>query len=241
MISFADPSKPDSDHLRTAFLAGLLLDHLPPFPAFLRQFQCILNDCTIDLEKACVALGSHPAVCGNFMRIAGMAEPNETALPLDHLILLLGRERAWTVAVASFVMAKIDNDRSLPVLRRIARFGEEQGGIAATLALLTEDEAPEQAYVSGFLSIIGLLPLIDMAPLQNDCPAWIGISPAAIAAQRGQFGTDCVELACWIRLLWQLPLEPHEIMPAELDAELHAPQGPPPVRRQVLMMPQRSM
>jgi len=241
MISFADTSNPDADRLRTAFLTGLLLDHLPPFPAFLQQLQCILHDCAIDLEKACVALNTHPAVRGNFMRIAGMAEPNETALPLDHLIVLLGRQRAWTVAVASFVMAEIDNDRALPVLRRIAHFGEEQGAIAATLALLTEDEAPEQAYVSGFLSIIGLLPLIDIAALQNECPAWIGISPAAIAAQRGQFGTDCAELACWIRLLWRLPLVPHEAGLDACDAELRAPQEPPPPNRQILMMPQRSM
>jgi len=242
MISFADTSKPDADRLRTAFLTGLLLDHLPPFPAFLQQLQCILHDCAIDLEKACVALNTHPAVRGNFMRIAGMAEPNETAPPLDHLIVLLGRQRAWTVAVASFVMAEIDNDRALPVLRRIAHFGEEQGAIAATLALLMEDEAPEQAYVSGFLSIIGLLPLIDIAALQNECPAWIGISPAAIEAQRGQFGTDCAELACWIRLLWRLPLVPHEAGLDARDAELRAPlEPPPPPNRQILMMPQRSM
>src|SRR6267142_1782012 len=207
MISYADTTTADPSHMRAMFLTGLLLDHLMPFPRPLQQLQNALEDPSTDLQKACSALEADPLLAGNFLGIARMAEPSEPNATLDQWIVLLGKQRSWAVAVAAFVLTQIDGECCLPVLKRLAALGRQRGVAALELALLAEDEAPEQAYAFGVLSIIGLLPLIDIAYPENDNAAWIGLSPEAMARQREQFGADCQELSHWISLLWRLPLK----------------------------------
>jgi HD-like signal output (HDOD) protein len=183
----------------------LLLDHLPLFPRYLQQLQCVLEDSSTDLEEACATLREHSTIHKNFLMLANLAETEAPNLPLDHLVLLLGKRRAWSIAVAAFLLTQIDNEWVTPAMRQVATLGREQGIKALASAKLADEDAPEQAYISGLFSVIGLLPLIDIC--LEEIPDWVGISGDAIRKQQELFGTDCVELGHWIRLLWHVPLE----------------------------------
>lgn len=235
MSSLADTTIADPIHARTMYLTGLLLDHLTPFPRPLQQLQNVLEDPSTDLQKACEALEADPLLCANFRNIAVMAEPSEPNTTLDQWIVLLGKQRTWSVAVAAFVLEQIDGEFAPPALKKLGGLARQRGASALQVALLTEDEAPEQAWAFGVLSVIGLLPLIDIAsPADN--AAWIGLSPEATARQREQFGTDGLELYQWISLLWRLPIQTQDSPAPECN-----PIHPRSSEYRLLVMPQRTM
>jgi HD-like signal output (HDOD) protein len=236
MIPNADTTTADPTHARTIYLTGLLLDHLLPFPRPLQQLQSALEEPSTDLQKACAALEADPLICANFLHIAGMAEPTEPNATLDQWIVLLGKQRAWSVAAAAFVLQQIDGEYARPALKRLAALARQRGIAALEMALLAEDEAPEQAYAFGVLSVVGLLPLIDIADLPAENAPWIGLAPESITRQRELFGTDCQELGHWISLLWRLPVGMQDEPAPE-----YSPMPPRPSDYRLLVMPQRTM
>ena len=203
----ADPG----DYVQTLRLTEMLVDHLPRLPWFLRELQSILEDGSTDLEAACAVLKAHPAVCENFMRIGAMAEPAQPIrIPVDHVIVLLGKQRVWSTALAAYLLTELSSPWTTPAKREAGNIGLAYANREFARARMNDDEAPEQAYVSGLLSVAGLLPLIEASSATDSLPQWLDATKEAICEQRQVFGTDFVELNCWIRLLWRLPLLPME-------------------------------
>ncbi len=201
--------KGKDDYVRTVLLTELLTDHLPRLPWYLWELQCVLEAGSTDLEKVCVAIKVNPAVCENFIRIGSMAEPAEPIrLPLDHLIVLLGKERVWTVAVAAFLLTQIDNNWSSMAKREVASIAMARANMAVVRAkAANEDVALDQAYAAGILSVIGLLPLVEASGVADHAPEWMKVAAEAIDKQREIFGTDFLELDRWVRMIWRLPLD----------------------------------
>jgi hypothetical protein len=193
---------------KTTRLTDLLSDHLPALPWFLRELRCALEDGSTHLDRVVSMLRVHPAVCENFVRIGSLAEPAQPIrLPLDHLVILLGKRRTWAVAVTSFVLSEIGSPWSTLTQKEVSDLSLKTAGNLLDRANQAEDEEPEQAFVRGALSIAGLLPMIDSCGLTDRVPDWVGTSPEAAQLQRELFGTDFVELNCWIRLLWGVEVD----------------------------------
>jgi HD-like signal output (HDOD) protein len=188
-------------------LTELLADHLPHFPWYLRDLQCALEVCSTDLERVCSALKASPTVCENFIRIGSMAESAEPiCLPIDHLVVLLGKQRVWTVAVSAFLLTEIDSTWSTVAKKAVARLALTRASNAAARAKIDDGDA-DQAYAAGVLSVAGLLLLVEASGITDHVPEWIEVSAEAIEKQRELFGTDFLELDRWIRVIWRLPLE----------------------------------
>jgi HDOD domain-containing protein len=209
---------PEIDHLvnpadydRTLKLTEMLVDHLPRLPWFLRELQSILEDGSTDLEAACAVLKAHPAVCENFMRIGAMSEPAQPIrIPVDHVIVLLGKQRVWTTALAAYLLTELSSSWTTAARQEAGNIGLAYANRELARARMDNNETPEQAYAHGLLSVAGFLPLIE-ASGETDCaPPWLDATKEAICEQREIFGTDFLELNCWIRLLWRLPLLPAE-------------------------------
>jgi hypothetical protein len=195
-------------YAKTTLLTELLTAHLPGLPWFMGELRCALEDGSTHLERVVNMLKVHPAVCENFVRIGSMAEPAQPIrLPLDHLVILLGKRRTWSVAVTSFVLAEIGSPWSTLTQKEVADLGLKTAGNLLDRANRSEHEEPEQAFVQGALSIVGLLPMIDSCALTDRVPDWLGTSSEAVQLQRELFGTDFIELNCWIRLLWGVAVD----------------------------------
>jgi HD-like signal output (HDOD) protein len=193
-----------AEYARTMLLTEFLADHLPQLPWYLRNLQCALEDTSTDLEKVCAAIETQPQVRANFIRIGGIAEPGRLChLELEHLVILLGKQRVWTTAVAAYLLNELNGTWSNAAKKEAAAIALVEAN--QRLAGRTHD-APEQAYVEGLLSVLGLVPLIDANCLDDEVPEWLEISPDAVRMQRKMLGMDCLELSRWIRLLWRLPL-----------------------------------
>ncbi|HZU30291.1 MAG TPA: hypothetical protein VFB79_04195 [Candidatus Angelobacter sp.] len=200
--------KGKDDYVRSVLLTELLADHLPRLPWFLRNLQCTLEESSTVLENVCKALEAHPAVCTNFVRIACMAEPAQPIFPqLDQIVIMLGKERVWNTAVAAYLLVDLNSTWSTIPKRAVAMAGLAKGDDAFVKACNAGEPAAEQAYVSGILSIVGLLPLLNVSGVTDRVPDWLGTSSVAIDKQRETFGTDFLELDRWVRLLWKLPLD----------------------------------
>lgn len=200
--------KGQDDYVRTVLLTQLLADHLPQLPWFLRNLQCTLEDCSTVLENVCSALEAHPRICAGFVRIACMAElAQPVTAPIDQLVVLLGKQRAWTTAMAAYVLHELNSTWSNPAQKQVASIGIIRANKALVEARACEDPAAEQSYVAGILSIAGLLPLVNLKGGMDAAPDWVGVSSEAVQKQREIFGTDFLELGRWVRLLWKLPLE----------------------------------
>lgn len=195
------------DYERTILLTELLADHLPRLPWFLKNLQCALEDSSTVLEKVCTALEAHPRICADFIRIGCMAEASQPIMiPVDQLVVLLGKRRVWTTAVAAFLLHELNSTWSNHAQKEVASIGLKRAHKALAMARAAEDASPEQAYVSAILSIAGLLPLLYLSGVTDQVPDWLDVSPEAAQKQRETFGTDFLELGRWARLLWRLPL-----------------------------------
>jgi HD-like signal output (HDOD) protein len=200
--------KGKDDYTRTVLLTELLADHLPHLPWFLRDLQCALEDSSTVLERVCTALEAHPRICANFIRIGCMAEPAQPiSIPIDQLVVLLGKRRVWTTAVAALLLHELNSTWSNTAQKQAASIGLARANTALALARAAEDPFLEQAYVSGILAVAGLLPLLYLSGVTDHVPDWLDLSPEAVQKQREIFGTDSLELGRWARLLWKLPLE----------------------------------
>ncbi len=213
MIPFAEGNQikadrtPDNGYMKTQLLTELLVDHLPRLPWFLRDVQSALEDGSTDLYSVCGALKAHPAILENFVRIGAMAEPAQPIrMPLDHLVVLLGKQRTWSVALAAYVLAEMTSAWATAARQEAGSIGLALANNALARARMVDAEAPEQAFAAGVLSVIGFLPLLEASGETNCLPEWLDSSKEAIHLQREIFGTDFLELNCWIRLLWRLPL-----------------------------------
>jgi HD-like signal output (HDOD) protein len=213
MIPFAEGNQiktdrsPDSGYVKTQLLTEMLVDHLPRLPWFLRDLQSALEDGSTDLHSVCAALKAHPTVLENFVRIGAMAEPVQPIrTPLDHLVVSLGKQRTWSVALAAYALCEMTSAWSTAVKQEAGSISLALANNALARARMAGDENPEQAFVAGVLSVIGFLPLIEASGETNKLPEWLDASKEAIHLQREIFGTDFLELNCWIRLLWRLPL-----------------------------------
>ncbi len=199
--------KGSDDYVRTVLLTELLADHLPHLPWYLRDLQCALEGCSADLERVCAALRASPTVCENFIRIGSLAEPAEPiCLPIDHLVVLLGKQRAWTVAVAAFLLSEIDSTWASVAKKEVAKLALMRASNAAARAKIEDGDA-DQAYAAGVLFVAGLLPLVEASGITDHVPEWIEVSAEAIEEQRELFGTDFLEIDRWIGVIWRLPLE----------------------------------
>jgi HD-like signal output (HDOD) protein len=200
--------KGKDDYVRTVLLTELLADHLPRLPWFLRNLQCALEDSSTVLEKVCAALEVHPRICSDFIRIACIAEPVQPiTVPIDQLVVLLGKDRVWTTAIAAFLLHELNSTWSSRAQKEIASIAVAHAYKALATVDEDEEQATEQAYVSGILSIIGLMPLLHLSGETEDVPDWLDVSAEAAKKQREIFGTDFLEIGRWARLLWKLPLE----------------------------------
>jgi HD-like signal output (HDOD) protein len=217
------------DYVRSVLLTELLADHLPRLPWFLKNLQCALEDSSTVLEKVCTALEAHPRICADFIRIGCMMEPAQPiVVPVDQLVVLLGKRRVWTIAVAAFLLHELNSTWSNAAQKEVASIGLGLASNALAMARAAEDTSPEQAYVSGILSIAGLLPLLYLSGVTDQVPEWLDVSSEAAQKQREIFGTDFLELGRWARLLWNLPLENcgTEVMCEEAPALSHSPLSP---------------
>jgi hypothetical protein len=195
-------------YARTVRLTQLLSDHLPRLPWFMREVHCALEDGSTHLERVVEMLRIHPTVCDNFVRIGSLAEPAEPIrLPLDHLVVLMGKQRTWSAAVASFVLSEISSPWSSLTQKEVAGMALKAASSLLNEARELDDVEPEQSFVKGVLSICGLLPLIDSCGLTGRVPEWMGTSPEAVQLQRDLFDTDFVELNCWIQMIWRVAAE----------------------------------
>lgn len=189
-------------------LTELLADHLPSLPWFMQELRGALEDGSTHLERVVKALKIHPTVCDNFVRIGSMAEPAEPIrVPLDHLVVLLGKQRTWSAALAAYVMTEIGSPWSTLTQKEVADIALARAGRLLDKARTSGDEEPEQSFVKGILSIAGLLPMIDSCGISECAPEWLGTSKEAIEIQRDLFGTDFIELNCWIRVLWGVAVD----------------------------------
>jgi hypothetical protein len=158
-----------------------------------------------------------------------MVEPAQPiVVPVDQLVVLMGKRRVWTTAVAAFLLHELNSPWSNAAQKEVASIGLERGNKALAIARAAEDTFPEQAYVSGILSIAGLLPLLYLSGVTDRIPDWLDVSPEAAQKQRELFGTDFLELGLWVRLLWKLPLENcgTEVMCEPAPALSHFPLSP---------------
>jgi hypothetical protein len=200
--------KGKDDYVRTVLLTELLADHLPKLPWFLRNLQCALEDSCTVLEKVCAALETHPQICSDFIRIACMAEPVQPiVVPVDQLVVMLGKNRVWTTAMAAFLLHELNSNWSSRAQKEVASIAVARAYKSLVTAREDDDQAPEAAYVSGILSIIGLMPLLHMSGETDYVPDWLDVSAEAAGKQRETFGTDFLEIGRWARLLWKLPLD----------------------------------
>lgn len=219
-IALTGAIKDKDDYTRAVLLTELLADHLPQLPWFLRNLQCALEDSSTVLEKVCAALESHPRICADFIRIACIAEPaHPIAMPVDQLVVLMGKDRVWTTAIAAFLLHELNNTWSSVAQKEIAAIAIMRANAALATADLDDDLAIQQAYVSGILSIIGLLPLLHFSGETERIPEWLNLSDEAAQQQREKFGADFLELGRWAQFLWRLPLD-------GLDAEASFEQAP---------------
>jgi HD-like signal output (HDOD) protein len=200
--------KDKDDYVRAVLLTELLADHLPTLPWFLRNLQCALEDSSTVLEKVCAALAVHPRICADFIRLACIAEPAQPiTVPVDQLIVLLGKDRVWTTVIAAFLLHELSSTWSTRAQKEVASIAVTRANNALAIASEDEDMAPQEAYISGILSVVGLLPLLHLSGETDFVPDWLDVSTDAVQKQREIFGMDFLELGRWAQLLWKLPLE----------------------------------
>jgi HD-like signal output (HDOD) protein len=217
----AKPQIPAPCHLRWRLLA----DHLPPQPFWLQQLNGVLNAGTIDLARAAELIGIEPIFCAEFMRISRLAEPFSRADRLEDLLVLLGSERARTVAAGAFLTSFLAAQDSSP-LTDFLRRTERLGSMSSRLALSSTETDAAEAYVAGLVHYVGALPLLRTLNPSDLSSTRLDFTPESITSQRFSFGTDIIELGQAVALLWDYPLALGQSLRVSLQAVEDVPNSP---------------
>jgi HD-like signal output (HDOD) protein len=217
----AKPQIPAPRHLRWRLLA----DHLPPQPFWLQQLNGVLNAGTIDLARAAGLIGIEPIFCAEFMRISRLAELFSRADRPEDLLVLLGSERARTVAAGAFLTSFLAAQDS-PTLTEFARRIERLGSMSSRLALSSTETDAAEAYVAGLVHYVGALPLLRTVDPSDLSSTRLDFTLQSITSQRSSFGTDIIELGQAVALLWDYPPVLSQSLRVSLQAVEDVPNSP---------------
>jgi HD-like signal output (HDOD) protein len=201
----------EKEQSQEAKIRALLVDGIPTLPAYVFELSSLLSTIPVDLKRVCRVIRTDPSLTAQVIRLCNSAllGLRQGVSNIEHAVILLGTERLRTLVLTCSLVECVGNCLSPTELQSFWQHSLLTATLSARSALCLRYPEVEQAYLSGLLHDVGVLPLLILA-LRSKEP---NVTPGPILwgesleSEQKQFGVDHCLVGKCIGLSWNFSAE----------------------------------
>jgi HD-like signal output (HDOD) protein len=216
-------------HRKLALMASLS-EGLPTLPAYVFELNSLLATTPANLKRVAEVIRTDPSLTAQVLRVCNSAFMGfrERITRIEHAVMLVGTERLRTMVLTCSLVEYIGHRVASEDVQAYWQHSFLTAALSERLARGIAYPHPEQAYLSGLLHDIGVLPLLvvmstESKASQSSASCGWGES---VESERERFGTDHCEVGHWIGVSWNFSPILLEVMSGHHHPE-QATQDPP--------------
>jgi HD-like signal output (HDOD) protein len=155
----------EKEQSQEAKIRALLVDGIPTLPAYVFELSSLLSAIPVDLKRVCRVIRTDPSLTAQVIRLCNSAlwGLRERVSNIEHAVILLGTERLRTLVLTCSLVECAGNCLSPTELQSFWQHSLLTATLSARSALCLRYPESEQAYLSGLLHDVGVLPLLILA------------------------------------------------------------------------------
>jgi HD-like signal output (HDOD) protein len=201
----------EKEQSQEAKIRALLVDGIPTLPAYVFELSSLLTTIPVDLKRVCRVIRTDPSLAAQVIRLCNSAlwGSRQGVSNIEHAVVLLGTERLRTLVLTCSLLECIGNSLSPTELQSFWQHSLLTATLSARSALCLRYPESEEAYLSGLLHDVGVLPLLILALRSKEPRVTLGpiLWGESLEAEQKQFGVDhCLVGKCLGRS-WNFSLE----------------------------------
>jgi HD-like signal output (HDOD) protein len=184
----------EKEQSQEAKIRALLVDGIPTLPAYVFELSSLLSTPAVDLKRICRVIRTDPSLTAQVIRLCNSAlfGLREGVSHIEHAVILLGTERLRTLVLTCSLLERVGNCLSPTELQSFWQHSLLTATLSARSALCLRYPEAEQAYLSGLLHDVGVLPLLILALRSKDPCVTAGSIPwgESPESEQKQLGVD---------------------------------------------------
>jgi len=184
----------EKEQSQEAKIRALLVDGIPTLPAYVFELSSLLSTLPVDLKRVCRVIRTDPSLTAQVIRLCNSAVVGlrESVSNIEHAVILLGTERLRTLVLTCSLVECVGNCLSPTELQSFWQHSLLTATLSARSALCLRFAEAEQAYLSGLLHDVGVLPLLILALRSKEPRVVTGpiLWGECMESEQKQFGVD---------------------------------------------------
>jgi HD-like signal output (HDOD) protein len=193
-VSSDESERLEKEQSQEAKIRALLVDGIPTLPAFVFELSSLLSTPTVDLKRICRVIRTDPSLTAQVIRLCNSALSGlpEGVSHIEHAVILLGTERLRALVLTCSLLECIGDCLSPTELQLFWQHSLLTATLSARSALCLRHPEAEQAYLSGLLHDVGVLPLLKLALRSKEPYVTAGSIPwgESPESEQKQLGVD---------------------------------------------------
>ncbi len=201
---------------RKMALMASLSEGLPTLPAYVFELNTLLAAMPANLKRVAEVIRTDPSLTAQVLRLCNSPFMGfrERVNRIEHAVMLVGTEKLRTMVLTCSLVEYVGHRVATEDVQSFWQHSFLTAALSERLARGIAYPQPEQAYLSGLLHDIGVLPLLVVLSTEQKTPEGV-ISCGwgeSVEAERDRFGMDHCEVGHWIGVSWNFPPSLLEVM-----------------------------
>jgi len=201
----------EKEQSQEAKIRALLVDGIPTLPAYVFELSSLLSTIPVDLKRVCRVIRTDPSLAAQVIRLcnSAMFGLREGVSNIEHAVILLGTERLRTLVLTCSLVECVGNFLSPTDLQSFWQHSLLTATLSARSALCLRYPESEQAYLSGLLHDVGVLPLLILAMRSRERHVTPGpiLWGESLESEQQQLGVDHCMVGKCLGRSWNFSLE----------------------------------
>jgi HD-like signal output (HDOD) protein len=201
---------------RKLALMASLSEGLPTLPAYVFELNSLLAATPVNLKRVGEVIRTDPSLTAQVLRLCNSAFMGfrERITRIEHAVMLVGTEMLRTMVLTCSLVEYVGHRVASEDIQSFWQHSFLTAALSERLARGIAYPQPEQAYLSGLLHDIGVLPLLVVTSTELKESESIASCSwgESLELERERFGTDHCEVGRWIGVSWNFSHTLLEVM-----------------------------
>ena len=197
---------PEARQNRKMMLMAALSEGLPTLPAYVFELNSLLLANRVNLKRVGEIIRTDPSLTAQVLRLCNSAflSLRSRVNTIEHAMALVGTERLRTMVLTCSLVEYVGRRVASADIQSFWQHSFLTAALGERLARGISYFQPEQAYLSGLLHDIGVLPLLMLTSGEPQRAGNMAICDwgESMELERQHFGTDHCEVGSWIAVSW---------------------------------------
>ena len=208
---------------RKMALMASLSEGLPTLPAYVFELNTLLAATPANLKRVAEVIRTDPSLTAQVLRLCNSPFMGfrERVTRIEHAVMLVGTEKLRTMVLTCSLVEYVGHRVATEDVQSFWQHSFLTAALSERLARGIAYPQPEQAYLSGLLHDIGVLPLLVVLSTEQQGSSGL-VSCGwgeSLEAERDRFGMDHCEVGHWIGVSWNFPPTLLEVMSGHHNPE----------------------